>query len=136
MEEKANREDTMITYMTTGVLLQKLINSRSLCQYSHIIVDEVHERDLETDFLLLVIKKILMDNVDGKQIHVKVILMSATLPAQKFSEYFVTNANGCVTEAPVIKIPATEARFAVQELFVDDLVQHRVGLLICSLNSC
>jgi ATP-dependent RNA helicase TDRD9 len=55
--------DTRISYVTTGVLLQKLINSSkkgpqvdSFDHYTHIILDEVHERDLDTDFVMLVIK--------------------------------------------------------------------------------
>ena len=89
MEVKRDRKDTMITYMTTGVLLQKLIRTKSLKEWSHIIIDEVHERDLETDFLLLVIKKILLNDAkEGKEKHVKLILMSATLNAKKFSQYF------------------------------------------------
>ncbi len=92
-------------------------------------MDEVHERDLETDFLLLVMRKILMDDSTGKESHVKVILMSATLNASKFSSYFMTQSEeyGETVEAPVIKIPASQARFSVEELFIDDLVEDSVS---------
>lgn len=43
----------------TEVLVQKLIHKRSLDAYTHIILDEVHERDQHTDFALLVVKKLL-----------------------------------------------------------------------------
>lgn len=50
---------TKILYCTTGILLQKIIKAKSLSEFTHIILDEVHERSLEMDFLLLVIKKLL-----------------------------------------------------------------------------
>lgn len=46
MENKTHKTDTRVTFMTTGVLLQKLISEKSLKQYTHIFIDEVHERDL------------------------------------------------------------------------------------------
>lgn len=55
--------------------MQKLIKEKSLKQFTHIILDEVHERDQEMDFLLIVIRKLLTTNSRG----VKVILMSATI---------------------------------------------------------
>lgn len=48
-----------ILYCTTGILLQKIIKAKSLSEFTHIILDEVHERTLEMDFLLLVIKKLI-----------------------------------------------------------------------------
>lgn len=49
----------ILTYMTTGVLLQKLISSKSLQQFTHIIIDEVHERNEDLDFLLLIVRRFL-----------------------------------------------------------------------------
>lgn len=68
-------EDTRLLYCTTGVLLQKLIKEKSLRNYTHIILDEVHERDQDMDFLLIVIRRLMMTNSRN----VKVILMSATI---------------------------------------------------------
>lgn len=50
-------EDTRITYMTTGVLLQKLIRNKNLGEYTHVLLDEVHERDQDIDFAMLVVRK-------------------------------------------------------------------------------
>lgn len=50
---------TKVLYCTAGILLQKIIKAKSLSEYTHIILDEVHERTLEMDFLLLVIKKLI-----------------------------------------------------------------------------
>lgn len=55
-------EDTRLTYATVGVLLQTFINKKSLNEYTHIILDEVHERDYNMDMLLLVVKKLLFRN--------------------------------------------------------------------------
>ncbi|XP_014473196.1 PREDICTED: putative ATP-dependent RNA helicase TDRD9 isoform X2 [Dinoponera quadriceps] len=94
-------EDTRITYCTTGVLLHKLINKRHMLDYTHIILDEVHERDENMDFLLLVVRKLLRTN----SMMVKVILMSATIDLDKFSEYFSTPVENKLVPASIIDIP-------------------------------
>lgn len=53
---------TKVLYCTTGILLQKIISAKSLSEFTHIILDEVHERTIEMDFLLLIIKKLLKSN--------------------------------------------------------------------------
>ncbi|CAG7724752.1 unnamed protein product [Allacma fusca] len=127
--EKVAGDDTLVTFMTTGVLLQKLIRSRSLRQWSHIIIDEVHERDLLTDLLLLFIKKILLDDMDGHQKNVKLILMSATLNTKQFSEYFKTKRNDeGVGETPVVKIPSFQRKFQIEVKFLDQLVSSKEEL--------
>lgn len=80
--EAQGGEDTVLTYMTTGVLLQQIVNSKNLNVYTYIILDEVHERDQEMDFLLLVVKKFSRD----PSCRTKIILMSATIDSQKFAE--------------------------------------------------
>ncbi|XP_050437543.1 ATP-dependent RNA helicase TDRD9 [Adelges cooleyi] len=75
---------TKILYCTTGILLQKIIKAKNLSEFTHIILDEVHERTLEMDFLLLVIKKLMRTNSKS----VRVILMSATAEAFKLCDYF------------------------------------------------
>lgn len=72
-----------ILYCTTGIVLRWLITNRSLSGVSHIILDEIHERDLQSDFLMIVLKDLIVKRKD-----LKVILMSATLNAEMFSEYF------------------------------------------------
>lgn len=83
--DKRVSEDTRVTYMTTGVLLQLLIAKKSLNEWTHIIIDEVHERDLDTDLLLLVINKLMVQTGNRSS---KIILMSATLNKDKFAKYF------------------------------------------------
>ena len=90
-ESKVKSGVTQITFVTTGVLLRRLQTSggtpedvvSTLTDVSHVVVDEVHERSLDTDFLLVLLKDALKARKD-----LRVILMSATLNAQAFQDYF------------------------------------------------
>ncbi|KAK7595428.1 hypothetical protein V9T40_013253 [Parthenolecanium corni] len=97
-------EDTRLLYCTTGVLLQKLINQKSMQGFTHVILDEIHERDQDMDFLLLVVRKLL--NTNSRD--VKVILMSATIDTRIFSEYFFTLVKG--DKYPAFPIDISEKR--------------------------
>ncbi|XP_073816762.1 probable ATP-dependent RNA helicase spindle-E isoform X2 [Musca autumnalis] len=111
---------TRLLYCTTGVLLQKLIREKTLTPYTHIILDEVHERDQEMDFLLIVVRRLLITNSK----HVKVILMSATMDTTEFSNYFTIRRN----PAPVVRAD-TRRLFQVREFYLndlDDLNTHKV----------
>lgn len=98
--EKRTSPECILTYMTTGVLLQKIIQSKSLHQYTHIIVDEIHERNQDLDFLLLVIRRFLFTNSP----RTKVILMSATIEAEDFAHYFRSYITGEPVPAPIIYV--------------------------------
>nr|XP_044993371.1 putative ATP-dependent RNA helicase DHX57 isoform X2 [Jaculus jaculus] len=105
--ESVKSSATRLLYCTTGVLLRRLEGDAALHGVTHIIVDEVHERTEESDFLLLVLKDILLQRPT-----LQVILMSATLNAELFSEYF----NSC----PVITIPGRT--FPVDQFFLEDAI--------------
>uniref|UniRef100_A0A1B0DPY2 Uncharacterized protein n=1 Tax=Phlebotomus papatasi TaxID=29031 RepID=A0A1B0DPY2_PHLPP len=96
--KKEVTEDTRITFCTTGVLLEKLVKSQSLSEYTHIILDEVHERDIDMDFLLIVIRKIFFRARNP----VKIIMMSATIKSEKFADYFTINER-----VPIINLTQT-----------------------------
>ena len=85
--------DTKIKIMTDGILLQELKLDPWLSKYSVIMVDEAHERSLNIDFILGLLKRILQERHDFK-----VIISSATINTDMFSMYF--------NECPVIKIDA------------------------------
>ena len=87
--EARSSPDTRILFMTTGIFLQRLVNNPdSLSRFTHIIMDEVHERDLDTDFCLTVLKHLLGKQSVDNPIAFKLILMSATFNTAMFANYF------------------------------------------------
>ncbi len=85
-------DETRVKFMTDGILLAETRADPLLRAYDTIIVDEAHERSLNVDFLLGILKRILLKRRD-----LKVIVSSATLDTEKFSAFF-----GC---APTIIVP-------------------------------
>ncbi|KAK7363934.1 hypothetical protein VNO77_06099 [Canavalia gladiata] len=86
--DSARNEKTRLLFCTTGILLRKLMGDRSLSGITHIIVDEVHERSLLGDFLLIVLKNIIEKQSTESSRNLKIILMSATVDSSLFSRYF------------------------------------------------
>lgn len=113
--DKCISEDTRLSYVTTDVLLNKLIQEKNMNQFTHVILDEVHERDQSTDFCLLVVKKLLRTNSRL----VKVVLMSATIQSDLFSMYFAVPVRGKVEGAPVVTVEGKS--FNVVECYLEDL---------------
>ncbi|KAF6205655.1 hypothetical protein GE061_019828, partial [Apolygus lucorum] len=105
--ENRTSAKTRLMFCTTGILLRRLEGDPKLSSISHVVVDEVHERSSESDFLLLVLKDLLRIRTD-----LKVLLMSATLNSELFLEYF--------RGAPVIEIPGRT--FPVDQIFLEDAV--------------
>ncbi|XP_063151405.1 3'-5' RNA helicase YTHDC2 isoform X3 [Candoia aspera] len=100
---------TLLTFCTNGVLLRTLMAGDSaLSTVTHVIVDEVHERDRFSDFLLTKLRDMLQ-----KHSSLKLILSSAALDVNLFVRYF----GGC----PVIYIPGRP--FEVKEMFLEDLLR-------------
>ena len=91
-EDKTD-DSTVIKIMTDGILLQELKGDRTLSRYSVLMVDEAHERSLNIDFILGMLKGILASRPEFR-----VIISSATINVEVFSEYF----DGC----PVVSIDA------------------------------
>lgn len=87
LDNQYSSEDTRILFCTTGLLLEKLIQSKTMSNFTHIILDEVHERDKNMDFLFIVVRMLLSTNSPN----VKVILMSATIEAPKVCMYIRRN---------------------------------------------
>lgn len=110
---------TKITFVTTGVLLRRLQASggttddvvASLADVSHVVVDEVHERSLDVDFLLILLKTVLAKRKDFK-----VVLMSATLDAHIFEQYFHQ-----VSTVAIVEIQGRT--FSVDDHYLDDVIR-------------
>ncbi|RYP81812.1 hypothetical protein DL769_001852 [Monosporascus sp. CRB-8-3] len=81
--EDCTSKDTVIKYMTDGVLLRESLNEPDLDRYSCVIMDEAHERALNTDVLMGLFNKILQRRRD-----LKLIVTSATMNSKRFSEFF------------------------------------------------
>ena len=75
--------DCRIKLMTDGILLRELENDRLLRRYDTLIIDEAHERSLNIDFLLGVLKRLLPQRPD-----LRVVITSATIDPQRFAEFF------------------------------------------------
>lgn len=119
-ESKAKQGTTRITFVTTGVLLRRIQTggdadgnvASSLAEVSHVVVDEVHERSLDTDFLLALLRDVLRYRKD-----LKVILMSATLDANIFMDYF-----GGPKSVGLVNIPGRT--FPVEDYYLDDVIRE------------
>lgn len=90
--EDMTSSSTMIKYMTDGILQREILLDPMLTKYSCIMLDEAHERTIATDVLFGLLKKTLKRRKD-----MKLIVTSATLDADKFSEYFY--------KCPIFSIP-------------------------------
>uniref|UniRef100_A0A671V608 ATP-dependent DNA/RNA helicase DHX36 n=1 Tax=Sparus aurata TaxID=8175 RepID=A0A671V608_SPAAU len=108
LQSRLPRRQGSVLYCTTGIILQWLRSDPLLSSVSHLVLDEIHERNLQSDVLLIIVKDLLSTRDD-----LKVVLMSATLNAEKFSRYF----GNC----PMIHIPGLT--FPVEEFLLEDIVE-------------
>ena len=100
--EDVTSSRTVIKYMTDGVLLRETLRDPEVDAYSAIIIDEAHERSLQTDVILGLLRQIV-----AKRRDLRVIVTSATMNADRFSEFF--------GGAPIFTIPGRT--FPVDILF-------------------
>ncbi|ELQ39414.1 pre-mRNA-splicing factor ATP-dependent RNA helicase PRP43 [Pyricularia oryzae] len=107
LEANTSRE-TRLVFATTGIVMRMLEGSNDLRDITHLVLDEVHERSIDSDFLLIVLKKLMTRRKD-----LKVVLMSATVDADRFSNY--------LDGAPVLNVPGRT--FPVQVNFLEDAVE-------------
>ena len=109
LEKIRPRDDGNILFCTTGVLTKFMESNPAINTYSHLIIDEIHERNVQTDMCLGLIKQIIEHRKD-----LKVILMSATLKAEQFSNYF--------HDCPMVHIEGFT--FRVTDIFLEDILEE------------
>nr|XP_043605947.1 DExH-box ATP-dependent RNA helicase DExH5, mitochondrial-like isoform X2 [Erigeron canadensis] len=101
-------KNTRLVFYTTGILLRRLLVDRDLKGVTHIIMDEIHERGIDEDFLLTVLKELL-----PRRPELRLVLMSATLNAEIFSSYF--------GGAPMVHIPGS--MHPVRTYFLENILE-------------
>lgn len=114
-----------INYCTTGILLQQLQHHPDdiYDTTSHIIIDEVHERDIPVDFLLVMLKKSMQARVDASRSVPKVTLMSATLDTELFASYFKRKGpDGQMMGCPSLSVPGRT--FPVAEKYLGSIMEE------------
>ncbi|KAL8784875.1 MAG: hypothetical protein Q9213_003688 [Squamulea squamosa] len=114
-----------ITYCTTGILLQQLQHQPDevLDNVSHLVIDEVHERDILIDFLMIILKRAMSERIAVGKPAPKVVLMSATMDTELFSSYFQTKVRGQgIVACPSLSVPGRT--FPVKEKHLEEITNE------------
>lgn len=114
-----------ITYCTTGILLQQLQRQPDevFDRISHLVIDEVHERDILIDFLLIILKRAMAERTAAGKPTPKVVLMSATMDTELFASYFQTGRESQgATACPTLSVPGRT--FPVKERYLTQISEE------------
>ncbi|OUT20549.1 hypothetical protein CAS74_004209 [Pichia kudriavzevii] len=115
---------TKLKYITDGMLLREMMIDPTLSKYSMVIVDEAHERTILTDLLIGFLKGLLIERNKGKdEPDFKVIIMSATLDAEKFSKFF--------NNAPILFVEGK--MYPVERYYMDKAADDIIDTTIKSI---
>lgn len=113
-DRKMSEERSRILYMTDGHLVRELMHDPLLRRYSAVILDEAHERGVETDLLMGLLKKVRRRRPD-----LRLVVSSATLQADAFKRFFETNPTGDTSRDTAVVLPVEGRQFPVDILYRD-----------------
>jgi pre-mRNA-splicing factor ATP-dependent RNA helicase DHX38/PRP16 len=119
--EDCTSKETVIKYMTDGVLLRESLTEPDLDRYSCVIMDEAHERALNTDVLMGLMKKILQRRRD-----LKLIVTSATMNSKRFSDFY-GGAPEFIIPGRTFPVDVMFHRTSVED-YVDQAVQQVLSI--------
>lgn len=112
-----------IDFCTVGYILQLFLNApEEFGEYTHIVLDEVHERSAESDMLCLVVRLLAKHRFEGTRL----VIMSATLQSDLFAHYF-----GDICKYPVGRVHVGSRCFPVKEHYLDELSRSLGKRLRC-----
>lgn len=112
-----------IDFCTVGYILQLFLNApEEFGEYTHIVLDEVHERSAESDMLCLVVRLLAKHRFEGTRL----VIMSATLQSDLFAHYF-----GDICRYPVGRVHVGSRCFPVKEHYLDELSRSLGKRLRC-----
>ncbi len=120
---KPRKEGGTIEYITTGILLKRFLNGdQGLKGISHVLIDEVHERDLNTDLLLVLMRDLLIQRQQEQAANIpKLVLLSATLDASALTDYFAPVVLEEQDSIPALSLP-TKPLHPVKTLYLEDIL--------------
>jgi HrpA-like RNA helicase len=120
-QDGVTSSETELFYVTTGWLLQMLLfNQDAFYDASHIVLDEVHERSIDSDLLCYLLKEFLKLGLAAGRPIPKLVVMSATLDSKIFCEYFHIDT---ALPAPEIMHVGVK-KFTVDIHFLDDMLRQ------------
>ena len=128
--ESRRSANTRILFCTVGVLLRRLHTDPTLSGVSHVLIDEVHERQAQGDFLVTALRELIAGPRGGppEQDGLKLVLMSATLDANLFCGYF-----GGIERCPLVHVEGRA--HPINDYYLEDLL-YATGVVIEEGSRC
>ena len=124
--ESKQSAKTRLLFCTTGVLIRRLLSDPLLENTTHVILDEVHERSVDSDLLLLLLRRVIAKNPK-----MRIVLMSATADADLFDSYFKhPSPIAAVSGVSTTQVHIAGFTHPVREYFLEDVFEmtgHTVG---------